>query len=555
MQVPRKFSITPRKLAGAHYTPEELADFVAVQVASECKVDSPRVVDPAVGDGQLLLAVLRQFDGNAQVFGYDTNPEALDVARSRLTESFPSVGFQIETKDFLSVALDSRANELFSSQPNFDAAIANPPYVRTQVMGAIKAQWLAKHFNLAGRVDLYFAFIEGIAEVLKPGGIAGVIVSNRFMTTRSGEPVRSRILDRFDVLHVWDLGDTRLFEAAVLPCVLLLRKKNGLQRRETKFSSIYTTDQPAKEKADNPIEALKLHGVIDTPAGTFLVRHGLLDHDKKPEGVWKIATAESDEWLETVRAHTFCTFGDIGKIRVGVKTTADKVFVRKDWGTDSERPELLRPLVTHHVARRFKASAPDREILYPHTVRDGRKVPVDIDGFPTAKAYLENHRAILESRTYVIEAGRKWFEIWVPQHPAQWSMPKLVFLDISKEPTFWMSLGNEIIHGDCYWLPAPTDEAADLLWLALAIGNSTFIEEFYDHEFHNKLYAGRRRFMTQYVEKFPLPDPKTKLARNIVATVKRVYDLTPSEKAERLAAGLEKDIRAAFGLSVEEIAR
>lgn len=92
-------------------------------------------------------------------------------------------------------------------------------------MGAQKSREISEAFDLDGRVDLYFAFLEGIADVLVPGGVAGVIVSNRFMTTKSGAVVRARLLERFDVLHVWDMGDTKLFEAAVLPAVLLLRKK------------------------------------------------------------------------------------------------------------------------------------------------------------------------------------------------------------------------------------------------------------------------------------------------------------------------------------------
>jgi len=50
----------------------------------------------------------------------------------------------------------------------------------------------------------------------------------------------------------------------------------------------------------------------------------------------------------------------------------------------------------------------------------------------------------------------------------------------------------------------------------LAVANSTFAEAFYDYRFHNKLYAGRRRYITQYVKEFPLPDPNTSLAKQII---------------------------------------
>jgi hypothetical protein len=118
-----------------------------------------------------------------------------------------------------------------------------------------------------------------------------------------------------------------------------------------------------------------------------------------------------------VEKHTFCTFGELGKIRVGVKTTADKVFVRRDWKElpPDMQPEVLRPLITHHAARRYKSLPADRQILYTHEDRQGKKTVVDLAQHPRTAHCLEGHRATLEARTCVIESGRQWFEIWVPQ--------------------------------------------------------------------------------------------------------------------------------------------
>ena len=77
--------------------------------------------------------------------------------------------------------------------------------------------------------------------------------------------------------------------------------------------------------------------------------------------------------------------------------------------------------------------------------------------------------------------------------------PKLVFRDISEQPTFWLDFEGSVVNGDCYWLTPESQGSDDRLWLAAAVANSTFIESFYDHRFNNKLYAGRRRFITQYV--------------------------------------------------------
>jgi adenine-specific DNA-methyltransferase len=387
--------------------------------------------------------------------------------------------------------------------------------------------------------------LEGIADVLTPGGVAGVIVSNRFMTTKSGAIVRARLLERFDVLHVWDMGDTRLFEAAVLPAVLLLRKKAGPVVTVSRFSTIYRTSLPPENSAGTVLEALEKSGVIRVGADIFEVRHGTLE----ATDVWRISTDATDAWLEKVRCHTFCMFGDIGKIRVGIKTTADKVFVRKDW--PAPRPELLRPLLNHKAARRYRPLAASLEVVYTHEEHNGGRRCVELEQHPISQAYLESHRATLSARDYVMKSGRKWFEIWVPQQPALWAKPKLFFPDISERPVFAMSLGGEIVQGDCYWLAAENESKAELLWLALAVANSRFIESYYDHAFNNRLYSGRRRFLTQYVEKFPLPDPHSKRGNEIGRLVKQAYELTPSAKADALAEQLERLIAEAFGVATD----
>ena len=58
--------------------------------------------------------------------------------------------------------------------------------------------------------------------------------------------------------------------------------------------------------------------------------------------------------------------------------------------------------------------------------------------------------------------------------------------------------------------------------MALAVANSQFIERYYDIKFNTKLYSGKRRYQTQYVEDFPIPYYDTESAKEAVALVKRI---------------------------------
>ncbi|CAN5846620.1 N-6 DNA methylase [soil metagenome] len=564
---PRRYSIvTGAKAQGATYTPDRLADFVANQILESAilPMSEPiRILDPAVGQGSLLLSLVDQLktSGRAslEVFGFETNPVALAAAETALKQRFPDVSTRFKTGDFLDFVLDHHTDETRPStlaslwNRKFHLIIANPPYIRTQVLGAERARRIGRQFGLSGRVDLCYAFLIAIGRVLEADGTAGVIVSNRFLSTRSGETVRQALLDQFQVAHVWDFGDTKLFNAAVLPAVLLLEGKGRSIRRSPRFSSIYATTEPSRSMAADAIEAFHLEGVVETTeGGRYLVQHGRLSRSEGPKAVWRIATRANIAWQETVKSHQWGTFRDLGKIRVGVKTCADRVFIRNDWEElpTTERPELLKPLTNHHIARRFRALHPPKpyQIVYPHSAIDGLRQATDLHHYPRTRAYLEDHRSILERRQYVLDAGRAWYEIWVPQDPTAWDRPKLVFRDISAEPIFWIDRSGSVVNGDCYWLTCDAPGSEPLLWLACAIANSKLIETYYDTMFPNKLYSGRRRFMTQYVEQFPLPDPESKISQKIGSLAEALHDSIEAPTAPALAEELECLVRQAFGL-------
>lgn len=528
-------ALKTRKASGAHYTPIDLADFVARHICSKLeKKTSNIILDPAVGDGELLASLAKIVTGKAKFYGYDVDQAAIDEATLRLQSLSPAIDLQLEKKDFLNdVDSDAQAS-LFeaSRQPvKADVVIANPPYIRTQVLGATQSKALATKYGLSGRVDIYHAFIAKIAEILKPGGIAGIIVSNRFMYTQGGKSIRELILREFDIQHIWDFGDTKLFEAAVLPAVLILKKKTSkVEQASTRFTSIYTNSsvEYSTKTSGSIFDALEGNGVVEVRGSQYIVNTGILHIDDGQP--WRISEQNRDDWLGKVKLKTHCHFEDIAKVKVGVKTTADKVFIRDDW-TDEGDLELLLPLVTHHVAHRFKASLPKRKILYPYNLEIDSKKPVDLNDYKKTKKYLEKHKEQLAGRSYVIEAGRQWYEIWVPHNPPQWKHPKVVFRDISEKPTFWADFEGSIVNGDCYWMSLPEDHQ-EYIWLILAVANSSFIEKYYDYMFNNKLYSGRRRFISQYVNKFPLPDPNTPLACQAVDIAKSIYNDSAGKNRE-----------------------
>jgi adenine-specific DNA-methyltransferase len=570
------------KARGAHYTPPELASFLARSLLREARNSSGpfRILDPACGDGSLLLAAADaagpRLRKRLHLVGLDTHQQAVDESRSSL-RSIDVASVEIHRRDFLLESQPEvgkqRILDLASAEPNpifseFDAVIANPPYVRTQVLGSARAQQLAQHFGLSGRVDLYHAFLRAISCALRKGGVLGLLTSNRFLMTQAGAAVRHILQHDFDLLHVMDLGDTKLFAAAVLPAIAIARRASTPSNRPIAFARVYRVrgaeTDPKLDKSGSILEALDRgdEGLIRVGAASFRIERGLLRTSNDPTQPWSMSSKRLDAWNGKVKARTACFFGDVGKIRVGIKTTADTVFIRRDWDSLplESRPEdeLLQPLVTHRAAARWRANEAavlDR-VLYPHTMIGTRRAVVDLDDYPRARNYLRSHYERLSARKYVIEAGRSWYELWVPQCPSDWALPKIVFPDISETTRFFLDDRGAIVNGDSYWITLRTGKSVNWIPLMLAVANSSFMEKYYDMMFNNKLYAGRRRFLTQYVEKFPLPDIESSGAKELVRLAQSRLLIGGGEASgtHEMDAVLDEMVWELFGL-VKETSR
>ncbi len=546
-----------RKQHGVHYTPEALADFLACQIAGLLSPQPAplRILDPACGDGRLLAAMASRLPDHQHLtlIGFETDAQESQQAQQNLS-GLDHCQVDIRQADFL----ESVANQPFA-KPSFDIVISNPPYVRTQVLGQQHAKQLAQQFGLTGRVDMYHAFSIAILRVLKVGGVLGLLTSNRFMYVQSGTSIRSLFENQFQMQAIYDLGDTKLFTAAVLPAVLIATRLPGQSRpnRVCPFTRIYKSVKSPEPKQLESTGDL-LEALVDPakPAAvaldrhTFAIEQGTLEFGSSPTEPWRLVNPESKAWIAILKQKQVRRFSDVAEIKVGIKSTADRVFIRSDWEQLQPEirpePELLHPIITHLETDQWSLDRPQHWVLYPYVLTSDNKTVVNLDEFPKAQHYLQQHRQQLESRRYLIDAGRQWFEIWVPQQPQQWQQPKIVWPDISEQSKFGLDTSGAIVNGDCYWIKLKPDVDPDWMYLMLAVANSSIVTEFYDFRFHNKLYSGRRRFMTQYVREFPLPDLTTTIAKQIVSATRKIVSRPPHSR-DQLSRTIDTMVRRAFG--------
>jgi len=489
------------KETGATFTPELLANYLTQKLLSYLTSNGQKisVLDPACGEGALLSAISKQLFTQKIDFdlvGFDSNETYLETATKALKILTPN-NIALNNADFLE-AIDIKEQQAsLWEQPSLktsinntiDLVIANPPYVRTQILGAKKAQYLAKKFNLKGRVDLYYPFLIAMTHALKEDGLLGVITSNRYLFTKSGSSIRNFLFKNYEILEVIDLGDTKLFDAAVLPAIFIGKKKKVVQNATANFLKIYEELNGYKGaliQKENIFEVLNADqvGYFTDGLKRYKKSKGIIRFGKTKESNWTMLSDEEAKWVKKIESNATELVGDSFKVRVGIKTTADKVFISESWDAlQVDKPEeaILKDLISQENIKPWSVCHKKQlKVLYPHLSQHGVKSVINLEDYPKAKKYFEAHEKQLKGRKYVIEAGRNWFEIWVPQNPALWKFPKLVFPDISPIPRFYLDKSGKIVNGNCYWIVATQPEDEEKLLLIQGIANTKLMTKYHD---------------------------------------------------------------------------
>ena len=136
----------------------------------------------------------------------------------------------------------------------------------------------------------------------------------------------------------------------------------------------------------------------------------------------------------------------------------------------------------------------------------------------------------------------------MPQDPLALQRPKLIFPDISPSPMFFYDHEGLMVDGNCYWIVSE-EENTDMLFLIQGIANSNLMTRYHELVFNNKLYAGRRRYLTQYVEKYPMPDRYSAHSRRIVDLVEKLVSADVGDNmTEKYETDLEIAVAEAFGV-------
>ena len=177
---------------GITYTPKAIVDDMLRNV----KVDeNTRFLDPCCGSGNFLVKAIQMGAAPEHVYGFDTDPNAVAIARRRIKELTGYETQHVVCADFL--------KECQHLNRKFDLVFTNPPWGKKLPKKERTAY--VKKYKAGSSFDTCSLFLFSILSVLRKDGIVGLLMPESFFKIAVFEDARKAVLQR-TILQIKDYG-------------------------------------------------------------------------------------------------------------------------------------------------------------------------------------------------------------------------------------------------------------------------------------------------------------------------------------------------------------
>lgn len=540
------------------------------------RLKSLRIVDPACGSGVFLIMAfdflkaeltrvndkIAELKGERHIqdlidpdseiltnnlFGVDVNVESVEIAKlslwiktARRGKVLDSLDGNLRVGDSLiedsNFAYLDHAFTWETAFPNvfaeggFDVVLGNPPYVRMELLKALKP-YLEKRYEVASdRADLYCYFFERGLRLLKPGGRLGFISSNTFFKTGSGKPLRDYLRREATIEGVVDFGDLQIFEGV------------------TTYPAILTMKRGAAPKAHE----LRFWKVDALPEGNFRATWGKAagpyPQAALGAGSWELENPALRALRDKIRTGRKTLKDVYGSPLYGIKTGLNAAFVidnatkERLCAQDPRSAELLKPFLEGKDLKRWRAEPRGLWLIYIPKNR------INIDDYPAIRDWLLPFKDKLEARA----TKQEWFELQQAQeaYAPHFAAPKIAYKDIGDSSPFHVDTEGAFLANTGYFIPSNEHHVAAylnsrLLWFTYLNVSA-------------QIRGGFVRFFSNHLGEMPIPNwtdaAKTELAalsdkahtaarsRLTLQTslTRRIPDLCPPGREPKLTTRLQE---------------
>ncbi|MDE0077127.1 MAG: N-6 DNA methylase [Chloroflexota bacterium] len=216
-------SAAARKARGAFFTPPSLSQFMAKWCLRDAE---ERVFEPSCGEAAFLTAAVDQLRAMGvqgrlknQLTGVEIHGDSAVAANERLAEHGADAAIRVGN------FFDIPAN------PEYDAVIGNPPYIRYQALSGSERSKanqaaLAQGVRFDGLTNSWAPFLVHAAGFLRPGGRLALVLPAELLSVNYAAPARQFLMNRFSKVALVVFHE-RVFPGVLEEVVIVLAEGEG----------------------------------------------------------------------------------------------------------------------------------------------------------------------------------------------------------------------------------------------------------------------------------------------------------------------------------------
>ena len=280
---------------GIFYTPSSIASELLSCV--DPITEDTTFCDPCCGAGSVLMAALEKGIKPENIYGFDTDKTAVEIAKSRIFKATSFKGNNIKVDDFLERMIQS------SPSKTYDLVFTNPPWGK-KYAPRLKQKY-ADAFNNGTKIDSSAIFSMACLRVLNADGYLGLLLPDAFFNVAAYKSVRAQLLNN-NILYLAD-------------------HKKPFKGLQTRAQSI----------------VLKLNNAQPPPVSVTckfddnIYKRSQSEFSNNPNCIYNFHTSSEDAALiKHIFSHPHTTLKDKAQWGLGIVTGNNKKYVGKDRTSD-----------------------------------------------------------------------------------------------------------------------------------------------------------------------------------------------------------------------------
>lgn len=434
----------------------------------------------------------------------------------------------------------------------FDIIIANPPYVRHELIKEQKPLLQDEGYECyVGTADLLVYFYEQAHKLLKPDGILTFITSNKFYRAGYGKKLRQFLAEKQTIHTLIDFRDAPVFNNVIA------------------YASIYI-GQKHTPPADHQTKALPWD--LTKPAATlpqeiknaFPVSQSSLT----PDG-WRLVEPRVNNLLEKLKANG-TPLGEYveGRFYRGILTGLNEAFVidgkkRAELiERDPKSEEVIKPFLRGRDVKRWKVTHEDYWLLFipwhfplheDDTISGSSEKAETAfkKNYPAVFKHLESYKAKLSARNKAETGIRyEWYALqrYGSSYWKEFEEPKIIYPNQCSRAEFTYDTSNYYANQKAFILTGCDQSLVTILNSSV----TEFIFPFYLSPLQNGFWEPSKI----YVEQFPIPHINDADRKKLITLAEKCAASTLKGDQASLKAyedEINQIVYRLFNLTTEEI--